>query len=49
MLFSTDLKNKDNIDVYVDEVIIKIGENTLKIYTPKNTDIVAKERFSEEV
>lgn len=49
MLFSTDLKNKDNIDVYVDEVIIKVGENILKIYTPKNVDIVAKERFSEEV
>lgn len=49
MLFSTDLKNKDNIDVYVDEVIIKVGENILKIYTSKNIDIVAKERFSEEV
>lgn len=49
MLFSTDLKNKDNIDVYVDEVIIKVGENILKIYTPKNIDIVSKERFSEEV
>lgn len=46
LLFSTDLKNKDNIDVYVDEVIIKVGENILKIYTPKNIDIVAKERFS---
>lgn len=48
MLFSTKLETEDNIDIYLDEIEIKTGDNVLKLYIEKNTNIEIKERFIEE-